>query len=118
MGIVYQKDKRVGITYAYESESYWDKEKQQPRARRKLIGRLDEVSGEIVPTREYRKKTVVEDPNVLKPGPVPIAKTQRSFYGATYLFDQIGKVTGVESDLKYCFPRIYPMVWKILRSSS
>ena len=29
MAIVYQKDKRSGITYAYESISFWDKEKMQ-----------------------------------------------------------------------------------------
>lgn len=50
MSIVKNKDKRTGITYVYESESYWDKEKQQPRARRKLIGKIDEQTGEIVPT--------------------------------------------------------------------
>jgi len=56
MGIIFQKDKRVGITYAYESESYWDKDKQQPRSRRKLIGRLDEETGDIIPTRGYKRK--------------------------------------------------------------
>ena len=30
--IVFQKDKRSGITYAYESVSYWDKGKKQSRA--------------------------------------------------------------------------------------
>lgn len=50
MSIVKNKDKRTGITYVYESESYWDKEKQQPRSRRTLIGKLDETTGEIVPT--------------------------------------------------------------------
>ena len=50
MGIVYQKDKRSGITYAYESKAYWDKEKKQSRAKRTLIGRVDEATGEIVPT--------------------------------------------------------------------
>ncbi|MDR1686676.1 MAG: hypothetical protein LBR82_09650 [Desulfovibrio sp.] len=54
MGIIYQKDKRVGITYAYENESYPDKDKQQPRSRRKLIGRVDEATGKIVPTRERK----------------------------------------------------------------
>jgi hypothetical protein len=29
MAIVYQKDKHSGITYAYDSKSYWDKEKKQ-----------------------------------------------------------------------------------------
>lgn len=50
MSLVKCKDNRTGITYVYESQSYWDKEKQQPRAHRKLIGKLDESTGEIVPT--------------------------------------------------------------------
>ena len=50
MAIVKQLDKRSGITYVYESMSYWDKEKQQPRSKRKLIGRLDPATGEVVPT--------------------------------------------------------------------
>ena len=50
MSIIKNKDKRTGITYVYESESYWDKEKQQPRSHRKLIGKLDEATGEIIPT--------------------------------------------------------------------
>lgn len=50
MGIIYQTDKRSGITYAYESVSVWDKELKQSRAKRKLIGRVDPDTGEIVPT--------------------------------------------------------------------
>lgn len=46
----YQKDKRSGITYAYESKAVWDKEKKQSRAKRRLIGRVDPETGEIVPT--------------------------------------------------------------------
>lgn len=59
MHYVKSKDNRTGITYVYESESYWDKEKQQPRARRKLIGKIDEETGEIIPTGSRgRKKSV------------------------------------------------------------
>jgi hypothetical protein len=50
LSIVYHHDKRSGITYAYESKSYWDKEKGQSRAKRRLIGRVDDGTGEIVPT--------------------------------------------------------------------
>jgi len=50
MTIIKQTDKRTGNTYVYESESYWDKEKQQPRSKRKLIGKLDEETGEVIPT--------------------------------------------------------------------
>ena len=63
MGLVRHKDKRTGITYVYESESYWDKEKQQPRARRTLIGKIDEATGEIVPTdgRGRRRRDQAKD---------------------------------------------------------
>ena len=50
MGIIYQKDKRSGITYAYENTAYWDKEKKVSRSRRPLIGRVDEETGEIMAT--------------------------------------------------------------------
>lgn len=45
--------KKSGITYVYESESYWDKEKKQPRNKRKLIGKIDPETGEIIPTRNH-----------------------------------------------------------------
>ena len=55
--IIKKLNKKTGVTYVYESESYWDKEKKQPRSKRKLIGKIDEQTGEIVPTcgRKSRK---------------------------------------------------------------
>lgn len=50
MGIIFQTDKRSGITYAYENKAFWDKEKKQSRSKRTLIGRVDPDTGEIVPT--------------------------------------------------------------------
>ncbi len=50
MGIVYQTDKRSGITYAYENKSFWDKDLKRSRSKRTLIGRVDKETGEIVPT--------------------------------------------------------------------
>lgn len=60
MAIIYQHDKRSGITYAYESISYWDKEKKMSRAKRTLIGRLDPDTNEIVPTDGRCKKDKVK----------------------------------------------------------
>jgi transposase len=110
--IVFQKDKRSGITYAYESISYWDKDKQQSRAKRTLIGRLNEETGEIVPTdgRGRRKKST-DSP--AKPGPVPITQIARSFYGATYLLDAIGVKLGITADLKKCFPETFKQILSI-----
>ena len=50
--IVYQTDHKTGIKYAYESVSYWDKEKQQPRSKRKYLGKVDPDTGEIISKKE------------------------------------------------------------------
>lgn len=50
MAIIKQYDKRSGITYVYDSKSYYDKEKKCSRAKRTLIGRLDPETNEIIPT--------------------------------------------------------------------
>lgn len=110
--IVFQTNKKTGITYAYESKSYWDKEKQQSRATRKCIGKVDPETGKIVPTRKKKKK---ENPSEQskKRGPAAITQTNRQFYGATYLFDQIGKQLGITADLKRCFPETYRQIQSI-----
>ena len=112
MAIVYQTNKKTGITYAYENEAYWDKEKRQSRAKRKLLGKVDKDTGEIVPTRKYLKRRVNE---VLpaRQGPVPITRVTRSFFGAAWLFDEIGRICGVTEDLKSCFPDSYKQILSI-----
>lgn len=50
--IVYQTDRKTGIKYAYESISYWDKEKGQPRSKRKYLGKVDPETGEIIRKKE------------------------------------------------------------------
>lgn len=107
--IVYQKDKRSGITYAYQSISFWDKEKKQSRARRTLIGRVDNITGEIVPTDgRNRKKT--GDKISLKQGRPANESIKRTFYGATYLLDALGEKLGITQDLKQCFPDTYKQI--------
>jgi transposase len=99
--IVKQFDKRIGVTYAYKSTSYWDKEKKQSRSKRELIGIVDPETGEIKPTTKKKREPT-------KPAVLPMEPSwlyaKRTFYGATYLFDCIGKSTGVAEDLKACFP--------------
>jgi len=114
LAIINQYDKRSGITYVYESISYWDKEKQQPRAKRKLIGKRDPETGEIVPTDGRGKRSNrSESAEPVKPGPVPVDTTDRRFYGATYLLDEIGKAIGISQDLKQCFPATYRQIQSI-----
>ena len=114
MSMVKQLDKRSGITYVYESVSYWDKEKKQPRSKRTLIGRLDPTTGEIVPTDGRGKRRAQKEADqIIQKGPVPVVKTDRLFFGATYLLDQIGEVTGLTADLKTCFPNAYKQIQSI-----
>ncbi len=107
--IIHQKDKRSGITYAYQSVSYWDKEKQQSRSRRTLIGRVDDKTGEILPT-DGRGRKKKDESVPAKRGPVPTEETARFFYGATYLLDAISEKLGITQDLKTCFPATYRQI--------
>jgi len=110
--IVYQTSKQTGITYAYESLSYWDKDKRQSRAKRKCIGRVDPETKKIIPTRKRGPAghSGRHDIKVHKRGPVPIEHVSRSFYGATFLLDAIGENLGITADLKKCFPDIYRQI--------
>ena len=111
--IVYQKDKRSGITYAYRSISFWDKKKKQSRAHRTLIGRVDNITGEIVPTDGRNRKKGV-DKISLKPGRPTIDCIKRTFYGATYLLDALGEKLGITQDLKTCFPETYKQILSLV----
>ena len=113
--IVYQTDKRSGITYAYESHSYWDKEKKQSRAKRTLIGRVDKITGEIVPTDGRGKKRSKQAVDGKEPEKTPTcSEVSRRFCGATLLFDAIGKKLGLHEDLKHCFPESYRQILSIV----
>lgn len=107
--IVFYKNKKTGVTYAYESIAYWDKEKQQGRSKRRCIGHLDSETGKIVPNRpKVNAKT--NETEVKKSGPKQTEYSKRTFYGATYLFDEIGKKLGITKDLKKCFPYSYEKI--------
>ena len=111
------KPKRIRDLYPEEkSASYWDKEKQQPRSHRNLIGKIDKETGEMIPTDGRGKKRMAKAAEAVsnpKQGPVPSLLTERNFYGATYLLNQIGKETGIFEDLKACFPKDYKKILSI-----
>jgi hypothetical protein len=58
LSIVRLKNKNNGVTYVYESTSYWDKEKAQARNSRVCIGKIDDNNGEIIyPNFDIQKQT-------------------------------------------------------------
>jgi uncharacterized iron-regulated membrane protein len=50
---VTQYHRDTDTTYVYESESYYDPSRKQSRSRRKLIGKLDKETGEVISSELY-----------------------------------------------------------------
>ena len=76
MAIIKQYHKDTDTTYVYESISYWDPEKKQSRSKRRVIGKLDPVTGEIIPTgkrgrprKQKTKKEKTQDNQLLSADP-------------------------------------------------
>ena len=105
--LVHVKNPKNGITYVYESFSYWDRDKQQARNRRTCIGKLDPETGEFIPSKRLAGKGEAAAP---KPGPVPSVSSKRLFYGATHLLDCVAEHLGVRDDLRACFPDSYTKI--------
>ncbi len=65
MSISKSYNKQNGVTYVYEVyENYWNKEKKRPESRRRLIGKIDPETGEIVPTSRTKKRTDKNDNDI------------------------------------------------------
>ena len=82
MAIVKQYHKDTDTTYVYESTSYWDAEKGQSRSKRRVIGKIDPATGEIVPTgkrgraRKENTPLTQQGPSVI-PGPASDPETRK-----------------------------------------
>lgn len=61
MAIIDVYNRTRNVTYVYDSTSYWDKDLKQPRSHRKLIGKRDPETGEIVPTGPRGRKKAAHD---------------------------------------------------------
>ena len=72
--IVKSYNKRNNTYYVYESTSYWDASTKTPRNHRRLIGKIDPISGEVVPTgkRGRPRKNAGAEPV----SPPPITESQ------------------------------------------
>jgi len=89
--------KANGAAYLYVVESYWDKEKKQARNKQVCLGRLDEGTGEVVPSS--RKQRTVE-----RAAAVPDIKASAKVYGPYLLLTRLAQDTGLAVALKKSFP--------------
>ncbi|HUW42012.1 MAG TPA: hypothetical protein VMV90_13480, partial [Rectinemataceae bacterium] len=86
-------NKKTGVTYVYESVSYWDKEKQQARSKQVCIGKLDPITGELIPSRRLQAE----------PSAAPVAAKQEArpltaavaVVGPSLILDVLSKRLGI-----------------------
>lgn len=90
-----------GTQYVYEVTSYWDKEHKAPRNKQVCIGKIDEKTGEVVPTKKRAKP-------VLSLETTPVAKCQ--VIGTASLLDTVSSEIGLPGILKRCFPQIHSQI--------
>lgn len=90
--------KKTGTTYVYSVESYWDKEKKQARNRQICLGKLDEKTGEIIPSG--RKKRGPKRAAAAKADGVT-ATTK--VIGPHWIVDKVAKDTGLAETVRKCF---------------
>lgn len=80
----YRIDQKVGKhIYVYEVESYWDKDKKQPRQKRSYLGKKDPATGELVSTRKGYECLD---------------------YGSYYFLSEVARKSDVQLLLKQIFP--------------
>jgi len=76
-----------GNIYRYEIESYWDKDKKQPRQRCKYLGPKEKAE-----TKKLKKA---------------LGQLVSKSYGNIYLLEEISKSIGLHEVLKKCYPDAY-----------
>ena len=95
-GIAYKKVS--GKTYVYYVTASYRNKKGQPTCDRSSIGRLDEISGKLIPNRNYYEIYLKQ--------PAPVSKGIYHF-GVNYAFENISEELGLTKLLKRYFPEYH-----------
>lgn len=74
MSIVKSYSKANDTTYVYEQDMKWNPVTKRPEGTRKLIGKIDPVTGEIVPTGKKGRKKKEKTESVQIPSDSELAK--------------------------------------------
>jgi transposase len=93
-------NKKTGAKYAYSVESYWDKEKKSSRNRQICLGRINEVTGEIISSG--RKKRSVKKVVAATKSDPDVTVTAKVF-GPYALIAKAAADTGLPDVAAKCF---------------
>ena len=90
-------NKNTGVTYVYESVSYWDKKKKQPRNKKICVGKLDSTNGTFIPSKRLTpEQAATRD---------PVVTASAEIIGPSIVLDAITERLGLEKLLRSCFPQ-------------
>ena len=99
--------KTNGAAYLYSVESYWDKEKKAPRNKQVCLGRFNEETGEVIPSKRMsRKEKGAENP--------PEIQINAKVHGPYALLMKLAKDVGLLSMLKQSFPSIHEEILSLV----
>jgi hypothetical protein len=93
-------NKKTGVKYLYSVESYWDKELKSSRNRQVCLGRLDEETGEAIPSG--RKKRTVKRTAAAALADPDVSVTAKVF-GPYALLSKVAADTGLLDVASRCF---------------
>lgn len=95
-------NKTNGITYVYESISYWDKEKNQARNKRVCVGKLDSSSGAFIPSKRLTTgQAAVSD---------PVVTASATVVGPSLILDSLTERLKLGTLLASCFPKHHKQI--------
>jgi transposase len=97
-------NKNTGVTYVYESISFWDKEKKQSRNKRVCLGKLDPTSGKLVSSKRLAPSLEQVTPQNF------VTTATAEIVGTSVVLDVITERLGLKALLKSCFPKEYNQI--------
>lgn len=112
---VFLHNKKYNRTYVYHNVSYWDKEEKKPKCKRKCIGHIDPVTGEIVPNRKKgdkqkermtaqgKEQAAMSTTETARAEEPPRCSVQDC--GVSELLNQTAKEIGLDTVLSRIFPQ-------------
>jgi transposase len=99
-----------GVAYVYSVESYWDKDKKAPRNRQVCLGRLDETTGEVIPSKRAKKANQTD--RLTEHHPDLLASVRVS--GPNTLLSALDASIGLSKTLRRCAPDICDAIMSLV----
>lgn len=99
-------NKSTGVTYVYESVSYWNKEKKQARSKQVCIGKLDPVTGELILSKRLQPTPSI---TAAKQDPEPTTATV-AIVGPSMIMDAFSMRLGIAKILGSVFPDCHTQI--------